>query len=71
MQAYRIEKVVPPSGKIELDGLPFAAGAVVEIIVIDREGVTDGRRARLLKNSVIKYEDPFEPLAENEWGVLQ
>jgi hypothetical protein len=71
MQAYRIEKVVPPSGKIELDGLPFAAGAVVEIIVLDRESATNGRHARHLKNSVIKYEEPFEPVAENEWDVLQ
>jgi len=24
-----------------------------------------------LKNTVLKYEDPTEPVAETDWGVLQ
>jgi hypothetical protein len=42
MQAYRVEKVIPQTGKIELDALPFAAGAVVEIIVLGTEREENG-----------------------------
>jgi hypothetical protein len=70
MQAYRIEKVIPDTGKVELDALPFAAGSVVEIIVIGPEKETNGHRPSL-KGSVIKYDNPFEPVAENDWEALQ
>jgi hypothetical protein len=70
MQAYRVEKVIPQTGKIELDALPFAAGAVVEVIILGPEKAANGR-SHSLKGTVIKYDDPFEPVAENEWEVLQ
>ena len=71
MQAYRVEKVIPQTGKVELDALPFAAGAVVEIIVLGPEKKADGRSRPSLKGSVIKYDDPFAPIAENEWDALK
>jgi hypothetical protein len=72
MQAYRIEKVIPASGKLELEALPFASGAVVEIIVLGPERVKNGRHAMPLRGTVIKYDEPFEPVvAENEWEALQ
>lgn len=71
MQAYRVEKVISQTGKVELDALPFAAGAVVEIIVLGPEKEANGRSRLSLKGSVIKYDDPFAPVAENEWDALQ
>ena len=71
MQAYRVEKVISPSGKVELDALPFEAGVVVEIIVLGPEKAANGQRRPSLKGSVIKYDDPFASVAENEWEALQ
>ena len=60
MQAYRIEKVIPASGKLELEALPFASGAVVEIIVLGPEKVKNGRENMPLQGTVVRYDDPFE-----------
>lgn len=71
MQAYRVEKVIAPGGKVVLDTLPFATGAVVEIIVLGPEKVANNRPRSTLKGSVIKYDNPFAPVAEDEWEALQ
>lgn len=72
MQAYRVEKVVSHDGKIELDALPFAAGAVVEVIILGPEAEKRSSSSRsTLKGSVAKYDDPFTPVAEGEWEALQ
>lgn len=54
-----------------LDTLPFATGAVVEIIVLGPEKVTTNRPRSSLKGSVIKYDNPFAPVAEDEWEALR
>ena len=70
MHTYRIEKVIPKTGKVELDALPFAAGATVEIIVIGPDEARNSLRPSL-KGSVVKYDNPFEPIAENDWEAMK
>ncbi len=33
MQSYRVEKIIPPNGILQLDGLPFKPEDAVEVIV--------------------------------------
>lgn len=72
MRAYRAEKKVSQDGKIQLEALPFEAGEVVEVIVLACERVEEEQGSlHSLKGSVVKYIDPTEPVAQNDWGVLQ
>jgi hypothetical protein len=75
MKAYRVELTVPESGALTLEGLPFQAGAAVEIIVLERS--EPSQSAQLGQNlplaeKVLHYEDPFGPATDLEaWDVLQ
>ncbi len=78
MQAYRIKKKVSSHGKIQLDALPFAEGEVVEIIVLaspqdEAENLAEPLHTlpHSLKGSVLKYVDPTEPVAQDEWIATQ
>ncbi len=35
-------------------------------VVVDRESVMD-----MLRGSILHYDDPFEPVAEDDWDVLK
>ena len=71
MRTYSVEKIVSQNGTVQLEALPFPPGELVEVIVLARKGPTPATRLRSLKGSVLKYEQPFEPVAEEEWDVLQ
>jgi hypothetical protein len=71
MRAYRVEKVVSQGGIVQLEALPFPAGEVVEIIILARERTANRNHRHSLKDTVIKYEDPTEPVAQDDWDVLQ
>jgi len=78
MQAYRIKKKVAPHGKIQLDALPFAEGEVVEIIVLaspqdETVNLEESPQIlpRSLKGSVLKYVNPTEPVAQDDWIAAQ
>ena len=71
MQAYRVEKVIAQDGKILLDTLPFLAGETVQIIILPSKASQKQFLNHLLKGSVVKYIDPLEPVAQNDWAVLQ
>lgn len=71
MQAYRLETVVPNDGELQLKDLPFLPGETVEIIILAMYKPQNKTHAFPLKNTVLKYEDPTEPIAESDWDVLQ
>ena len=71
MQAYSVEKVIAPDGKILLDTLPFLAGETVQVIILPSKLLKKSHRTSLLKGSVVEYIDPLEPVAQNDWAVLQ
>ncbi len=70
MVAYRLETVILPNGELQLKKLPFRPGEAVEVIVLPLSPKMTEEQFPLA-NSVLKYEDPTEPVAENDWGVLQ
>jgi hypothetical protein len=69
MRAYSIEKVVADNGTLQLEALPFLPGELVEVIVLVRK--TKPARIRALKGSVIKYEQPLEPVSAEDWDALR
>jgi hypothetical protein len=71
MQAYRTETVVPQDGELHLTQLPFRPGEWVEVIVLSRRMDQAGAQPCALKDTVVKYEAPTEPVAIEDWAALQ
>ena len=72
MQAVKIETILEKDGMIALDKLPFRAGARVEIIVIESpEPPEPVSSSYPLRGTVMRYDDPFEPVAESDWEALR
>ena len=74
MQALRFETTVPPNGELQLKLSEFRPGEVVEVIVLSLHRVQDVQdmdEEFPLKNTVLKYEAPTEPVAVEEWDLLQ
>lgn len=73
MNAYRIETTLTENGTLTLQDLPFCAGDSVEIIVLERRSHTrhPGENPYPLRGKVIRYDDPTEPVALEDWEVLQ
>jgi hypothetical protein len=71
MQAYRIETTLTQGGILTLTNLPFQKGETVEIIIL-RQSVSSSRKHDApLRGTLLKYIDPTEPIAQEEWEVLQ
>lgn len=72
MNAHRIETALTENGKLSLQNLPFKKGDEVEIIILDRSSSKTNTDSYPLRGTVIRYDDPFEPVASAEdWEVLQ
>jgi hypothetical protein len=67
---HRVEIVLSEDGKLSLDQVPFRAGQAVEVIVLPAIG-RSCPPTRSLIGSVLRFDDPTEPVAESEWGVLE
>ena len=70
MQAHRIETAVQPNGKIVLENLPFDEGEEVEIIILETK-VKKETAQKSLRGTLLKYEQPFEPIAVEDWEALK
>jgi hypothetical protein len=73
MEVYKVDAVVEQSGTLILEQLPFQVGEHVEVIVmrvpkLAREATVADHP---LRGTVLRYDDPFAPVAEFEWEVLQ
>ena len=71
MRAYRVEKTLSEDGVLELRALPFRAGELVEVIIPSREDKVREAQAFPLKGKVLRYEQPTEPVAQDDWEVLR
>ncbi len=71
MQTLRIETTVPKNREIKLKLAPFRPGDSVEVIVLSRTTEKISQDQYPLKNTVLKYENPTAPVAEDDWNVLQ
>jgi hypothetical protein len=64
MQTYHVETVVEKDGQLQLDHVPFSKGESVHVFVSSAQ--PDSKHP--LKGSVLKYEQPFAPVAQGEWA---
>lgn len=71
MQAYKTEAKLDREGELRLSDLPFHVGDEVEVILLRREPAQTRENPYPLRGLPIRYEDPTEPVAEDDWEVLQ
>ena len=71
MQAYKTAAKIEREGELRLLDLPFHAGDEVEVILLRRQTAHAGGNSYPLRGLPIRYEDPTEPVAEDDWEALQ
>ncbi|NBC16009.1 MAG: hypothetical protein GVY18_01695 [Bacteroidetes bacterium] len=69
MKAYRITKQMTATGALHLDGLPFAPGEYVEVIVLP--SAQEERELPSLGGTLKRYDRPTDPVAAEDWDALQ
>jgi hypothetical protein len=80
MIAHKVQAIVTEDGKLLLQGLPFQAGARVEVIVLDesadiadstiQQAATD--QYPLQSKQPYQFDDPFSPAVPLEaWDALK
>ena len=70
MQAHWSEATVGEHGELLLRGLPFDAGEPVDVFVISK-GAKPGPTGSTLRDSVLAYQDPLDPVAGDDWDTLR
>lgn len=70
MRAHRLELTLDEDGALRLNALPFHRGETVEVIVLERGATPEEEQSNPLKGSVLRYEDPTEPIALDDWEAL-
>ena len=71
MEAYKLETTIGQDRAVNLQNLPFRAGTEVEVILIELSQAAPDSQRYPLRGSVIKYEDPFAPVAVEDWDALK
>ena len=79
MNAHHLETVLTENGTLTLRDLPFQAGDAVEVIILERHKLQPSEAPTSpsdsnpypLRGTVIRYDDPTEPVALEDWEVLQ
>lgn len=71
MHAHRMEAIVADNGTVILKGLPFEAGATVEILVLPSVRRLSGDQRYPLRGTPLRYENPTAPIAEEDWEALR
>jgi hypothetical protein len=70
METYRIEMTLSEDGTLTLKNLPFRAGERVAVAI-----APTGRPALSspdpLRGTILYYENPTEPVAENDWEAAR
>lgn len=71
MNAHRIETIVGNDKTVILKDLPFDEGKEVEVIVLEKKIISDSQNKYSLQGTLIKYDAPFEPVAEEDWEAVK
>ena len=70
MQAYRVETTLTQEGAVTLTNLPFQKGDTIEVIILRQPFIPPSTKKYSLRGTVLKYIDPTEPVAQDDWAVL-
>jgi len=71
VEAHWRETTVGDHGELVLDGLPFKPGQPVEVLVVSKPAGPTLAADGSLRDSVLEFHDPSEPVASNDWDALQ
>lgn len=71
VQAHWTETTVGEHGELVLEGVPFAPGQPVEVLVVSKTAGSTSAGGRSLRDSVIEFREPLEPVAGEDWDALQ
>ena len=71
MYAHRVEVTLTEDGSLALNGLPFHAGQAVEVIIVAQPSPVPLQDRSSLRGSVIRYDSPTDPVAEQDWEALR
>jgi hypothetical protein len=70
VQAQWRETTVGEHGEVVLQGLPFAPGQPVEVLVVSKTAGPTAAGGQSLRDSVFEFREPFEPVAGEDWDAL-
>lgn len=71
MRAHRIETVLKDDAVLQLKDLPFKSGQRVEVIVLEQSIEPQSQRWQQLRGSVLRYDEPTEPVGQEDWEALK
>ena len=71
VQAHWRETTVGEHGELVLEGLPFEPGQPVEVLVVSKPAGVTTAGGRSLRDSVLEFREPLEPVATEDWDALQ
>jgi hypothetical protein len=72
MQPFHVEATVGKDGTLNVFGLPFQEGQVVEVSIVPHKTAAGGTSSHPLAGLPATYIDPFEPAVPPEdWEALQ
>lgn len=69
MHTHRVQTTLHDDGTLTLSDLPFHAGDEVEIIIVARRLRANGPEIYPLRGQMIRYDDPTDPVAEEDWDA--
>lgn len=70
MHTYRIETTISKNGTISIRDLPFEEGDKVEVLVRSKQDKEKKHEKYPLRGLPIRYVEPFNSVAENDWAIL-
>lgn len=68
MQTYYAEIKVEKAGQLTLKGLPFDKGEAVQVFIAAPEHLAPGY---FLRGKPLQYQQPTEPVAQEDWESVQ
>jgi hypothetical protein len=71
VQAHWRETTVGEHGELVLEGLPFEPGQPVEVLVVSKAPGPTAAGDRSLRDSVLEFREPLEPVASEDWDALR
>ena len=71
MSVYRITTTIASNGTLTIEDVPFEPGDQVEVVVRRSSQAPVAQSRYPLRGTPIRYIDPFDSVAEEDWEVLQ
>jgi hypothetical protein len=71
MQAHRVETTIDKDKILVIKDIPFQPGDRVEVIILERSPEVKQAKRYPLRGKPIRYEQPTEPVAVEDWEVMK